>query len=1466
MARFVLGSQSCNVTFETLSQCIKENVFAGDRIGIVIPTSVNTAVALLSAIYNGKTAIPLYHMETKERYAELITNLEIDTIVTTQFLFDTIFKQLQTSNGVSIYISSHTDLTVHFTRLRPRGSMWRGSASSATPVRASMATLEATDTPAQADTPAPAATPPCLVLQTSGTSGQPKIVSYTLDTLNTGACMVIKSWKLGASDTALCMMPLYHIAGIVRLLFAPILSGGRVFISEFDTNAFWDALETRGITWYFASPTMHLAFLRDDHRRGPEPSNPESQIRHHHNLRLITNAAGGLQPALAQRLYDTFKVPVLPSYGMTECMPIATPGLDYRLDKPGSSGRSCGPEIAIFDLDTFSVLEPHLTIGRIAVRGKPVFSGYTRAESSGGTTLRVDRSAFNEYNFFDTGDIGYLDIDGDLFVTGRSKEVINRGGEILSPVEIESAIGRIQGVSDVIAFSVPHALLQECVGVGIVMEPGHTRISERDLRMSSGLSKNKLPLVIVYLNTIPKTVNNKVLRVSLAKRLQITADSNTGVAYYQATIPLVCKSAVDPSTFITEPIVPDFNECVRILKESALQINAVMLGSSTIAIGVPSDPGVRVDTTLSGLVDHYNIPEEILIYQCNSSQRMTRIATAVLMDAALQIQEQDHRTQTCSGVIELVSFVSGLPVEHIRQDTDFTALGIDSILIGRLSTVIRRRFPHAKVTAITLMQLKNARGVADYIDNTSHHTVSPTPDASLYEYDNTVSTARYTLPLLSIGVIRPIRIAIRFFIFAYTMAVLAHESRSNLKALVLVLVCIGVAELCMSILLPFVGIVSKYAIVFRYTEKSEPINSTTYNKFWICDQILRVCGRGIFALNSDTFRWYLVMLGAKIHRTSVIDTTCDVGEFDLISIGENCVFHEDVSIRCVSFATRTDGGRRTPHIQFDRIVIDDSCVFGTKSVVTPGSNVQSGGYVSPGSTSTDDPRIQTRTVESSTILPGFVYALRTLLYTVSSVPWILAVYTLVTVDLSTNAIESFSDVVVYLGTPLRLVFHTIAILFKDILIGLVYTLLTIPVKRLCIGRKTRTASDVLLSRIIFGDSLVNKTLTTFGSHYGFTAFYYRAMGATVGTGVYFPGTPLKLCIHDALVIGNSVVFGSRTVIQPDEGPEGPEGAVGTVVFEDSCMIADRCIIQGNVRVTSGSILGTGSIGVHDNVYSGIYIGNYKGEPVQVSNLRFGVRGPEPSSATPTATPTRSPFAIRMERDPWISIVLPAVNVFFACVVSMYNSLCILVPIQVCRAVAIGDPDSHRLPLVFLFVVIAAFSVQLVVALGISILGKWALIGHRTTGRYNWDTDTSNYNIRWQMSLLVFKIAQDSLDYIRGTQWILWYYRALGLEVEWNQNVLLYPIGMDPGMTEPDLVSIGKATVISKSSVVCHLNTMGNFDLNRIDIGNGCILQSHSRLLSGGEIEDNVILEYKSLVSSGDIVSSGSVVCGWPMRI
>ncbi|NBV25331.1 MAG: hypothetical protein EBS05_25885, partial [Proteobacteria bacterium] len=258
-----------------------------------------------------------------------------------------------------------------------------------------------------------------LILPTSGTTAHPKLALLTHGTICELVQQTAATLALNAGDCCLNMLPLLHVHGLVSALLMPLVSGGSVVITgSFQPERFGDWMTMFQPTWYSASPAMHQALL-DQQRKRPAPLG---------RLRFIRSGSAPLAPGTIQELETAFKVPMIEAYGMSEVPQITGNPLARR--KVGSVGRSLVPELAI--LDDAGKPQPAGQIGEIVVRGVAVQVGHDSAVFE-----TIDPA---EGQWFHTGDQGYLDADGYLFITGRLKEIINRGGEKISPREVDEAL------------------------------------------------------------------------------------------------------------------------------------------------------------------------------------------------------------------------------------------------------------------------------------------------------------------------------------------------------------------------------------------------------------------------------------------------------------------------------------------------------------------------------------------------------------------------------------------------------------------------------------------------------------------------------------------------------------------------------------------------------------------------------------------------------------------------------------------------------------------------------------------------------------------------------------------------------------------------------------------------------------------------------------------------------------------
>jgi len=309
---------------------------------------------------------------------------------------------------------------------------------------------------------------------------------------------------LTPKDRGLSIMPLFHIHGLIGSVLSTLCAGGSVYCSPgFNALKFFAWMDECGPTWYTAVPTMHQAIL------ARAANNREIITRH--PLRFIRSSSSSLPPQVLAELEKTFNAPVLESYGMTEASHQMTSNpLPPRPHKPGTVGIAAGPEVGVMD-ESGKLLGLNAT-GEIVIRGPNVTSGYENNPKA---------NAENFTNgWFRTGDQGILDAEGYLSITGRLKEIINRGGEKISPREVDEVLMDHPAVQQVVTFAMPHAKLGEDVAAAVVLREGKSA-DEKELRefAAKRLADFKVPRKVLILEEIPKGATGKLQRIGLAQKL-----------------------------------------------------------------------------------------------------------------------------------------------------------------------------------------------------------------------------------------------------------------------------------------------------------------------------------------------------------------------------------------------------------------------------------------------------------------------------------------------------------------------------------------------------------------------------------------------------------------------------------------------------------------------------------------------------------------------------------------------------------------------------------------------------------------------------------------------------------------------------------------------------------------------------------------------------------------------------------
>ena len=453
-----------------------------DRVGIVLPNGPEMATAFVS-VASGATSAPLNPGYRADEFEFYLGDLGAKALVVD-------------AGSASPAIGVARKLGVRIVELV--GHPERGAGS-----------FELRDTSGTA-APAPAqsgfAQPDdvALVLHTSGTTSRPKIVPLAQRNVCASARNIREFLSLSSADRGLNVMPLFHIHGLIAGVLAPLSAGGQVCCTPgFNALKFFAWMEESHPTWYTAVPTMHQAILaRAANNKAVVAANP---------LRFIRSSSSAMPTQVIREIEEVFGAPLVESYGMTEAAhQMAANPLPPRVRKPGTVGIAAGPEVAI--MDPSGRLLPPGTVGEIVIRGENVTRGYEN-------NPKANAEGFTD-GWFRTGDQGVMDADGYLTITGRLKEIINRGGEKVSPREVDEVLMDHPAVAQVVTFAIPHDKLGEEVGAAVVLREGAT-LTEKALRefAAERLADFKVPRKVLFMAEIPKGATGKLQRIGMAQKL-----------------------------------------------------------------------------------------------------------------------------------------------------------------------------------------------------------------------------------------------------------------------------------------------------------------------------------------------------------------------------------------------------------------------------------------------------------------------------------------------------------------------------------------------------------------------------------------------------------------------------------------------------------------------------------------------------------------------------------------------------------------------------------------------------------------------------------------------------------------------------------------------------------------------------------------------------------------------------------
>ncbi len=414
-----------------------------------------------------------------------------------------------------------------------------------------------------------------LVLHTSGTTSRPKIIPLSHTNLCSSAYNIRSSLRLVDSDRCLNVMPLFHIHGLIGALLSSLAAGASVVCTPgFSPGHFFQWVDEFHPTWYTAVPAMHQEVLAH------AAANRETIARH--RLRFIRSSSAPLPPKVMADVERLFNTPVIEAYGMTEAShQIASNPLPPGRRKMGSVGLPAGPEVAILDESGRPL--PRGEAGEIAIRGANVSDSIL-------TGRGAERALVNSW--YRTGDIGYLDGDNYLFISGRVKEIINRGGEKISPREIDEVMLEHPAIAQAVACGFPDQRLGEDVIAVLVRRQGAS-VSEREMRQfaSTRLAPFKVPRRVIFVEQIPKGPTGKIQRIGLADRL--------GIEPLGSVPPAAAAAFIAPRTKIEATLAEIWSHTLGVdrvgIHDNFFELGGDSMASAEIVTRVEHQLGVKIN-------------------------------------------------------------------------------------------------------------------------------------------------------------------------------------------------------------------------------------------------------------------------------------------------------------------------------------------------------------------------------------------------------------------------------------------------------------------------------------------------------------------------------------------------------------------------------------------------------------------------------------------------------------------------------------------------------------------------------------------------------------------------------------------------------------------------------------------------------------------------------------------------------
>ncbi|KAB1199925.1 4-coumarate--CoA ligase-like 10 [Morella rubra] len=455
---------------------------AGDVVALTFPNTVEFIVMFLAVIRCRATAAPLNQAYTAEEFEFYLSDSESKLLVTPK-------EGNQPAQAAASKLSIPR-MTATLCDAESKISL----SSSEGELIPDVSIVELVNDPSDV----------ALFLHTSGTTSRPKGVPLTQLNLASSVRNIKSVYKLSELDSTVIVLPLFHVHGLIAGLLSSLISGAAVTLpaaARFSASTFWSDMRAYGSTWYTAVPTIHQIIL-DRHLSKPESAYPK--------LRFIRSCSASLAPSVLARLEETFGAPVLEAYAMTEAahQMCSNPLPEDGPHKAGSVGKPIGQEMAI--LDDNGVQQPEHVSGEVCIRGPNMTKGYKN-------NPEANKAGFS-FGWFHTGDIGFFDSDGYLQLVGRIKELINRGGEKISPIEVDAVLLSHSEIAQAVSFGVPDDKYGEEINCAIIPRDG-SEIDEAEVLQfcKKNLATFKVPKKVFITDSVPKTATGKIQRRFVAE-------------------------------------------------------------------------------------------------------------------------------------------------------------------------------------------------------------------------------------------------------------------------------------------------------------------------------------------------------------------------------------------------------------------------------------------------------------------------------------------------------------------------------------------------------------------------------------------------------------------------------------------------------------------------------------------------------------------------------------------------------------------------------------------------------------------------------------------------------------------------------------------------------------------------------------------------------------------------------------